>query len=150
MQGFNKGKEILFFTINVALNWVTADVFTKHFFIMKATKSSAFVISLKMNETHLQGHLKQCVHVGVSVYECVCGLCDCTGPPVQPISIFAFSCHTLPSGYPAHRAKIKTSPSSLFIKNNRLWLLSLLSSSSLPLPLAASSSSLLSSSIGDQ
>lgn len=80
----------------------------------------------------------------------LCGLCQCVGP----LSNWSASSHSAatfsPTGYPACRAKIKTSLSSLFIKNSRLWLLSLLSSLSLPLPLTASSPFLPSLSIGDQ
>lgn len=42
-----KTKNYYFLTINAALNWVTADVFTKHFFNMKKTKSFAVVLPLK-------------------------------------------------------------------------------------------------------
>lgn len=36
---------------NVALNWVTASAFTKHFFKMKKTESFGVVVPLKMRET---------------------------------------------------------------------------------------------------
>lgn len=82
----------------------------------------------------------------VSVYVlCVCVSVWTPDHFASLCSAAIFSLH----GNLAHWAKIKTSLSSLFIKNNRLQLLSLLFSLSLPLPLAASSAFLPSLSTGD-
>lgn len=121
---------------------------------IKKTKGFGLDISLKMRETLVLRQIFRSVPILSEVMlacECVC----CVPMHVrEPLSNRSASSHTAttfsPHGNLARRAKIKTSLSSLFNKNNRLWLLSLLSSLSLPLPLTAYSPSLPSLSIGDQ
>lgn len=70
-----------FFLSNAALNWVTADAFTKHFFSLKETESFGLVVPLEMREALVFRLIFNSVLQDVTLV-CVCVVCphECMDP----------------------------------------------------------------------